>query len=373
MADDAPLVVRTELNRTALLKSPPMSSADSALVFLDKAGRLHDLGRPLTRGEMAWHTPKAVFEVDTAVRTTSFELELPAEEEAFTFTAKVVVHWRVTDVMTAVRCGLTNAELVIRSAVEKGLRRISRAHPIEHSAAAEAAIRAHLDRGPVKLEQGLSLVGGVVSLHLDDDTRRHIAARTSRERTREVIQGEHETAELRAKLDIKQEFSRQELEVQRAKFALQMADQEERHKLALEQMKMQFYSQALSEGNLNLIALRLSSNREDVNDVINLFMRQRQLDYEGARGMLNSLLDNRLVNKRDVADIMARATAVVADHMTSTPFGMPGVTGRQNPALNGGHEHPAEVTPGTAEKVQPARRPVEDEQDDELDDEYDDD
>jgi len=322
VADVNPYITRTEPTRGSLLKSRPVPGADSATVFLDKRGRLYGLDRPLTVGEAAWDTPKAVFEVDIAVHPITFELQVPAAEEAFSFNTKVVAHWRIVDPTAAVESNLSNPDLVVRSGVERRLRKISRGFAIEDSADAENAIRAHFAHMPVHLVQGIALVDCMVSLSLDGSTKKHVAARTHAKRERESIKSRHETAQLNTRLSIEQASAQQLLEAQQARFAQEMAAQAEKHKLEIEQMNMQFYSQALGEGNLNLIALRLSSNRDDVNDVINLFMRQRELDYEGARGMLNSLLENRLVNKRDVADIMARATAVVADHMTRAPFDM---------------------------------------------------
>jgi len=322
VADANPYITRTEPTRGSLLKSRPVPGADSATVFLDKRGRLYGLDRPLTAGEVAWDTPRAVFEVNTAVHPITFELQVPAAEEAFSFNTKVVAHWRIIDPTAAVESNLANPDLVVKSGVERRLRKISRSFAIEDSADAENAIRAHFAHMPVHLVQGIALVDCMVSLSLDGSTKKHVAGRTHAKRERESLKSKHETAQLNTRLNMEQASAQQLLETQQAKFAQEMAAQAEKHKLEIEQMNMQFYAQALSEGNLNLIALRLSSNRDDVNEVINLFMRQRELDYEGARGMLNSLLENRLVNKRDVADIMARATAVVADHMTRAPFDM---------------------------------------------------
>jgi hypothetical protein len=322
VAEARPLISRTELTKSALFRSRPVPGADTATVFLDRRGRLYQVDRPLTPGEVAWDTPKALFEVDTAVHTMAFELQLPAAEEAFSFTAKIVVQWRIGDPRTAVESKLSDPESVIRPGLEQRLRDISRGYPIERSADAERDIRTRFAAGPITLAQGITLVACAISVSLDAGAQSHVASRTHAIRKRERLQSDHDTMQLNTQLAIQQASTKQQLEQQQAMFAQQLAQQEAQHKLLIERMNMEFYSQALNEGNLNLIALRLSTNRDDVNDVINLFMRQRELDYEGARGMLNSLLENRLVNKRDVADIMARATAVVADHMTKAPFGM---------------------------------------------------
>jgi hypothetical protein len=371
VSDPKPLIRRTEVNRKMLLKSRPVPGADTATVFLDKRGRLFESIRPLTPGEIALDTPKVLFEVDTAVHTLTFESQLPAEEQAFNFGAKVVAHWRIGDPKTAVESNLSDPESVVRPGIERQLRKISRAYPIEAGADAEQEMQRHFTGGPAPLTQGVVLVQCDVTLRLDKSTEGHIASRTHAERKRERLESEHRTTQLDTTLAIEQASAKQILEQQKAMFAQKLAAQEEQHRLDVERMKMEFYSQALSEGNMNLIALRLSSNREDVNDVINLFMRQRELDYEGARGMLNSLLENRLVNKRDVADIMARATTVVADHMTRAPFGMDWTS--QQAALPANHA-PAEIAAPIAADVVPQRKaaideePVDDEDDGDDDD-----
>lgn len=334
MADAKTYITRTEPTRSALLRSRPVPGADTATVLLDKRGQLRRLDRPLTAGEVAWDTPRAIYHVDTTVHTTTFDLRPPSAEEAFSFIARVVAQWRIIDARTAVHVNLTDPEVVVTSGVEQRLRDISRRFSIEDSADAERAAHALFSRMPMPLDHGVGLVSCTVTVSLDANAREHVANRTHTKWERENIQSKHETKQLTDVVDREQDLARQLLEAQQAEFAQTMALQAEKHKLALEKMNMEFYAQALSEDNLNLIALRLSTNRDDVNDVIGLFMRQRELDYEGARGMLNSLLENRLVNKRDVADIMARATAVVADHMTRAPFDM----GAPRPALNGGPE-----------------------------------
>jgi regulator of protease activity HflC (stomatin/prohibitin superfamily) len=278
-------ITRTEPTRSALLRSRPVPGADTATVLLDKHGQLRHLDRTLTAGEVAWGTPKAVYQVDTTVHTATFELQVPSVEEAFFFTARVVAQWRIIDPRTAVAVNLRDPDVVVSSGVERRLRDVSRGFSIEDNAGAERAAQTLFARMPVQLDHGVGLVSCTVSLSLDGSTRKYLAGRTHAVRERESIKSKHETTQLSNKLAIEQEGSKQLLEAHQAKFAQEMAAQAERHKLELEQMNMQFYAQALSENNLNLIALRLSTNREDVNDVINLFMRQRELDYEGARGM----------------------------------------------------------------------------------------
>jgi hypothetical protein len=55
-------------------------------------------------------------------------------------------------------------------------------------------------------------------------------------------------------------------------------------------------------------------------------MRQRNLDFDGARGMLTSMVEEGLVNRSQIQDILARINAVMSDHLTKPAFmiGSPG-------------------------------------------------
>jgi hypothetical protein len=65
-----------------------------------------------------------------------------------------------------------------------------------------------------------------------------------------------------------------------------------------------------------VLALRLAGHGEDVNDVIELMMRQQKLEFEGAHAVLSSLLEANLVNHKDVAAIMANASDRMAEHLS---------------------------------------------------------
>ncbi|SMD26208.1 hypothetical protein [Kibdelosporangium aridum] len=365
MSEPKPLINRAELSKADMWRSRPVPGADVAIILLDKRGNLYESTRALTAGEIAWDTPKASFEVDISMHTTKFELQLPAAEEAFSFSAKIVAHWRVDDPREAVRSKLSDAEEVVKPTVEGQLREISRSYPIERNAAAEDAIRKHFTGRSVRLSHGLLLVACETTLQMDTSTHGHMASRTFAERARERLLSDHKTTTLDTTLTIELEQTKQLLEEQRATFAQRLAAKEEEHKLELLQKNIEFYAQALNAGSLNLVALRLAANPDEVKEVLNVLVEQRQLDFEGARGMLNSLLENHLVNKRDVADIMARATSVVADHMTRAPFEVDR-SSRQDPARNGVVDPPAlAAAPVTAEVVR------EQDEDDDFDDDDD--
>jgi hypothetical protein len=319
-----PLITQTEPTRSTLLKQPPVPSEDLAMVCRDRRGMLRQVTRPLTYGEIVIDRPRVLYRVDTAEHQTTCTLELPAQEDALGFRAQVQATWQVTDPCDAVQTKLIEAEPLVRPHLEQTLRTISRTFSVEQRQDAERAMLDHYVRlCPQRLPQGVSLIRCSLTLDLDESTAKHLTGRVQHRRSQETRFQQHDSRTQDTTLTLKEDRLIQELTRQQAEFDLERKRAEEEHRLEVEKMRMGFYVDALNAGQMNLIALRLASNRSDVNEVISLFMNQRQLDYEGARGMLNALLESNLVNRKDVADIMARATAVVADHLTNAPFTLP--------------------------------------------------
>jgi hypothetical protein len=132
-----------------------------------------------------------------------------------------------------------------------------------------------------------------------------------------------------------------------------MEQLQQRHELEMKQERMKVYADALRADDLNLLALRLADNSEDVNEVINMIMDQRKLEFDSANAVLNSLLEANLLNHKHVAAIMANASNVVIDNIRgATKLGIGS----------------ADTVRPTALPVEAARAEDQDEDDDEPDD-----
>jgi hypothetical protein len=183
---------------------------------------------------------------------------------------------------------------------------------VESSAAAERRINLDLGSRTMPISDSIEVVKCTVVLSLDAATKAHIASRTLAVREREKLRQTEET-EQQAHL----------LELQRAAFQRQLEEQKEKHELELKQQRMTVYADALRTDSVNVLALRLAGHGEDVNDVIELMMQQRKLEFEGARAVLNSLLEANLLNRKDVAAIMANASNRMVDHLRGdNPLGI---------------------------------------------------
>jgi hypothetical protein len=297
VAEPNAIIEQLAADRNTLRKLNPVSSGHTAVVYLTKQGRYEVGSSRLTHGELWLRTPKEVYQVDVAPHQESIELQLPSMEEAFTFTAKVRVTWRVADPVAAVAGRLTNPLPFIGSYLEERLREVTRGYEVEHSADAERRINLHYGDRAIEVSKAVVVSRCTVVLVLDDATREHIANRTLAGRLQERERYDHD------------------LELLRAKHKRELETAQEQHELQLKEQRMRFYADALRTDDLNVLALRLAGHTEDVNDVINLIMQQKRLEFEGANTVLNQLLDANLVNRKDVAAIMANASSIVIDKL----------------------------------------------------------
>lgn len=269
--------------------------------------------------EIFYDPPPVVFWVDVSVHHANLQLELPAAEGVFDFLATVNLSWRIGNPVEAVRARLASGEPVYRPFLENRLREITRRFDSAQFSDAEQYINTYFDDRTVDLACGVTLLDCKVKLAVEENTRIHIQQRTHDRWNLERREANHKYQLHDVHLQQDENETEHRLALQNARFKHDIAGLEQKHKLELERQRMDFYAAVLQGGDEGAIALKLASNREDVNEVIQLLMRQRQLDFESAHGALKALLDQRLVNRRDVQDIMARATKIIADHWSKTP------------------------------------------------------
>ncbi|RKT54811.1 hypothetical protein [Saccharothrix australiensis] len=303
-ATDQGVVREIEVSRSALRKANPSSSGHSAVVCVTRRGEYVTVQGRLTMGELWLTTPREMYVVDISAREDVFKVDLPSQEEAFSFAANLRVRWHVADPVAAVRARLGAPQHSVKQQVEVRLREVSRLFDLESSAAAERRINLDHEHLEIPLHNGVVVDGCRVVLSLDAEAREHIAKRTRARWTREDLAITGET-----------EQQSHLLELQRTSFQRELEALREKHEMDLKMQRMSVYADALRTDNNNLLALRLAGHGEDVNDVIEMIMKQRQLEFNGASAVLNSLLEANLVNRKDVAAIMANASNMVIDQL----------------------------------------------------------
>ncbi|MEU6155069.1 hypothetical protein ABZ816_34295 [Actinosynnema sp. NPDC047251] len=329
-----------DLTYAELWKKRPVPRPDQATVYLDRHGKYQHLTHQLGFGDGAGL--RAVFLVDTSVFNRHLVLRVPSAERAYSFIAQVDASWRITDPVAAVETNLTDAEFIVKAYLTRKLREITVEHAIEEVAVAEQEVHQAFGFTHKRtLKQGLGLLDCGVALSLDDSTAGEVRRR--KEHTRALAARRRENEATRADLDLRaiEQRAQLDLEAQRAVFELERQKRQQEHELTMKRVEMEFYADAIKNDEMNLIGLKLAAHPDQVNEVIALFMQQRRLDFEGARGLLNSLLDNGLVSRGNVADIMAKATAVIANRLSDTPFAID--FGEKQASLPGGPQREAVV------------------------------
>lgn len=277
------IVRREDTGRAALRALRVSSGGPTTTVFGDARGNLRVPLRPPTAADLILRPPKEVYTVDTGEHPEEFSVNLPSRDDTAFFETAIALVWQVKDAVAAVASGLSEPKGAYRPQVEEILRGVARRYTIENGAAAERAMNdAFITPRPVA--QGVVVVRCTVQLTRDDRLP---------QRKQKVEQG--------------------------------LLDQ-----------RLGFFTDLLANGNTEaaLLALKLAGGNEDVDGVIELMLNRSQLDFEGASGALNAMLENGYISRSQKDDILARVMAVMSKHLTKPPFGIASRDGVSLPSGN---------------------------------------
>lgn len=268
MSESHNLIIGKETPRLRLFRPRPVPEPGTALVLYREGQPLITLwpGDRLTSGEVAWGNYKTIYKVDITEHSFSFNCNLPCRGEAFEFHARVHVTYSVENPALIVEHNITDARAVLEPLIINVMRNVSRKYEVEQSAEAEEAIIKTVREAIKKYDTGLKLVRFVAELSLEDEARNHIRRLKQIKRAQEI---ESKQAELE-KLRIKQ-------------------------KEELTQMKMEFYSTLIKEGQWRLLALQLANHPDDVAAIIQMINQQRQAELENQLKALKIMLEEDVI------------------------------------------------------------------------------
>ncbi|AXX28283.1 hypothetical protein KCV87_15740 [Actinosynnema pretiosum subsp. pretiosum] len=348
-----PLIEQVDVRSFGLFKSRPVPRSDRATVYLDRNGQYHHMTRQLLVGDGLGM--RALFLVDTSVVNRTLVLDTPSQERAYQFTASVTASWQVTDPVEVVRTNLLDAEFLVRKHITRKLHDVTTRHPIEEIGAAEAEVRAVFGSGSRRnLGQGLALLDCEVRLRLDEGAANEVRRRKERIRHLDQRILEHDLHQREAKLRSAELAAQAAVNAQQAEYDRARERRQQLHEQEMRLSDMAHYANAIRNDELNLVALRLSQNPGDAKEVLAMFMQQRKLDFESARGVLNALMDKGLVTRGNSAGIMAQATAVIANQLSGT--GIAADFGAAVPLPSATSTSSAPSAPGPAGAVKPAKQ-----------------
>ncbi|QEU92449.1 hypothetical protein [Streptomyces kanamyceticus] len=304
----------------------PATGIDHALVFATAGGTYAAFVPPHrpTRGDAASQRYTAVYEVDMGLHTVHLDLELPSDDDAFTFAASIDMSWQVGDPTRYVTSGERNVPSRLRGELEQLARPITRGHSIEESPAAESAVRRAVDSVPGGFASAIGLrVGCAVRLRLDE------AAITHRRQLRDIRYA-GELLDPQHALRMRAQHQDHELELLR--------DQQLRE---IQTQKIDFYQYHLQRGGTAALALHLSQHPEDTQLVAeHVLSDQRQLIQ------VQSDLAGQLLNGDELEDYQKEQPRRLAMQVANDIL---------NQRLPGaGKEPPAPAAPPTSPPVSPA-------------------
>lgn len=257
MLIDPVLTVRP-ISRFDYTARRPVSAIDHALVFATVGGAYDAYMPPHrpSRTDAATRRYTSVYEVDMGSHPVQLELELPSDDDAFSFSATADLTWRVSDPIAYVAGGERDVPTRLTRELHQFARPVSRRFSIEDSRDAEAEVQYAVERGVFADGIGLA-VTCVVRLRLDDDAIAHRRRKRALRYEADMLDPEHEYR-------LRQAEQLHELEVLR-----QTQSQE------LMAQKIAFYQYHLQHGGVAQWAFHLAAHPEDTRMVINALQKDQ--------------------------------------------------------------------------------------------------
>ncbi|WP_406374006.1 PE-PGRS family protein [Streptomyces sp. NBC_00647] len=228
-----------------------VTAIDHALVFVTAKGS-YDVYMPPhrpSRADAATRRYTSVYEVDMGSHPVQLALEVPSDDDAFSFGATADLTWRVADPIAYVASGERDVPTRLTRELHQLARPVSRAFSIEDSPAAERAVQHAVETGGFAAGIGLA-VTCVVRLRLDDEAIAHRRRQRSLRYESDMLDPEHEFR----------------LRLARQQHELEVLRQQQDHHLITE--KINFYQYHLQHGGVAAWALHLAQHPEDTKMVV---------------------------------------------------------------------------------------------------------
>ncbi|QIY97670.1 PE-PGRS family protein [Streptomyces sp. S1D4-11] len=317
MLIDPVLTVRP-ISRFDYTARRPVSAIDHALVFATVGGAYDAYMPPHrpSRTDAATRRYTSVYEVDMGSHPVQLELELPSDDDAFSFSATADLTWRVSDPIAYVAGGERDVPTRLTREIHQFARPVSRRFSIEDSREAEAEVQYAIESGVFADGIGLT-VTCAVRLRLDDDAIAHRRRKRALRYEADMLDPEHEYR-------LRQAQQLHELEVLRQHQSQELMAQ-----------KIAFYQYHLQHGGVAQWAFHLAAHPEDTRMVINALKKDQLSAIES---QLELIAGDTLEDYQKAES--ARSTLRVVKELNSRqePPPQPPVPGR--PAPPGGVPQP---------------------------------
>ncbi|WP_206784669.1 hypothetical protein [Amycolatopsis sp. MtRt-6] len=186
----APLVGEYRVGRLNFLVRRAPARPWTAMVFVRKNGAMTTFrgGKQPTVRKMLWGGFRSQYEVDVSLRRLTLGVTLPSAGDAFVFRAAVDVQWRVVDPELVVRSGITDVRRVLVPQLLEGLRQETRSLQIGAVESAEKAAAARFESAWLEAEHGL-WTKVLVRLRMDKQTEHNLRLTSEVQAFKTLIEG----------------------------------------------------------------------------------------------------------------------------------------------------------------------------------------
>jgi hypothetical protein len=316
----SPLVRRIDLTRSILRSNPPVATGDTALIYV-KGDHRFLAERDLTASEIWFNPPRTAYLVDVAIHSIAIQTKLPSKVEAFSFDAAISVGWQVGSPLVAIDQNFDDdaavVTAIVRPLLEKKLRTLSRQHAIEDSAGAERTINEWFSDRVFELDQGLVVKRCLATLSLDKEAQIHIANEKRAEWAGKQRVLQHKSIIKNAELGRVESMEEHQLETLQTKHRLDLDSQNHRHELEMKKLTMEFYADLLEQGQVGLLKARLEQHPDDIDSVLNFFLKEKQITFENNRTLWEMAVNRGLVSPTQVTGLVDQLTTGIVEPFAS--------------------------------------------------------
>jgi hypothetical protein len=219
----------------------------------------------------------------TITQQTEHDTDLPSKDPAYKFQAHVIVNYRVKSEERMPTSDLAEAERWLWKKVRARLRRVSRDHSILEVNQAETALQNAFEDDLLE-DHGIEIVSGEIEIEIDERVKKRA----------------EEMESVRSTLDI--EGIQAELE-----------DMREKRDLDKQKRAIDFYTPYIETGQWRLLALSLSRNEMDAQQILNYLDDRQKGNLAHELEILTKLHDMKILDDVDEARA-ARMLSVISLH-----------------------------------------------------------
>lgn len=263
----------------------PAPSPGMALVYSDRGGVAVP---PFGRASMLdAHRYKNWYLVDVRRHHDTISASVPSRYDAMRFQLEADVTWGVTAAEVIVAYALEDALEAVKSRLLERFYQVTRRYDIDDCIAAERELLDMQLRGPLALEEGITVFNVVVRLHIDEHT----------------AEFQHKTRGLERDLVT----DRQNVELERQRLdALRRT----------------------AKGEDDLLFLFLDRHPNQVGDILRMIAQRREMTQNAQMALFDKMVDKGFIQEADVENmrgLLLQPLERVADSEAVTAFGAPAV------------------------------------------------